>query len=172
MEFKTTYVLKFPCELTWNTMQERLAEVAALNEEIDYMLIKEKHTTVEEIHITSEWKASPALPGFVMDYIKPEYLVWTDSAIWNNKTKICHWKITPHAFPDSMQCSGRTHFESAMGGSGTKITFQGSLHASAGNSSAPLNGIVMKALEVIVSKIIPNNFTKTAKLIGEFLEKQ
>ena len=175
MEFKTLSVIKHPPKLVWDTMQNHFPEIGDLVDEVDSIVL-EKSTKLPsgEIENVNIWKADPQIPEMIAKFVKPEMLTWTDTAVWDEKNMICNWTIDSHYFKEKMDCKGFTKFDSAIGGRGCRLTFQGSIYWEGGIplTLGVMDGMVSKALESILSKMVPNNFRKLTNAVSQFIEKQ
>lgn len=169
MEFKTTAVLKYPQKIVWWAMRDHLPEIAEMQQEIQSVQEQEReHPAPGQTRVVSIWRAAPDLPGFLMQYVKPEMLQWTDTAVWKDELWECHWEISPHYLSEYIDCKGITKFEPAMGGLGTRVTFSGTLGIA---QNKVVTGMLLQGVENIVGKVIPNNFNKMMKTLGEHLAK-
>ena len=175
MEFKTINILKHPPELVWETMRDYFPDIAELVDEVDSITVQSripgKSGVLQVINI---WKADPPLPDVIVKYIKPEMLSWTDTALWDEQTKICNWTIDSHYFKEKMDCKGFTQFESALGGRGCRLTFQGNIYwdGEIPLSLGIMDSMVSKTVESILSKMVPNNFRKITSGVESFIEKR
>lgn len=173
MDFTTVSILKIPIEQVWDAMLNHLPEIAEGVPElksisvIDRIQLPNKYNTV-----ISTWTASPQLPSVVIKFIKPDMLVWTDTAVWNTTDKIINWKIKSHYFDQAMQCEGKTEFISALGGNGCRLTFSGTLHIDATHilpGIGMLDKTISKTIEGVLAQLIPSNFRKLSASIEKFL---
>jgi hypothetical protein len=119
------------------------------------------------------WKARPKLPATVISYISPDMLAWTDYAIWPAKKFQCAWQIEPHFFTEHIHCHGVTRYEPALGGRGTRITFDGNVEITAASLPgvpATLENVVAQGIEAFLSALIPKNFRKVTEAMGKTLD--
>jgi hypothetical protein len=93
-------------------------------------------------------------------------LRWTDTAVWKDDLSECHWEISPHYHAEHITCTGITKFEPAMGGSGTRVTFEGTLDIA---QNKVVTGMLLQGVEIIIGKVIPNNFNKMMNTLGNYL---
>lgn len=175
MNFKTISIIKFPVDTAWNTMMNRLPDIA---QDVDDL---ESITEVERTplpggttRIVNIWKSKPKLPSMVIKYINPDMLAWTDTATWQAHEKIVSWEIRSHHFHEEMYCKGRTVFEPAMGGKGCRLTFSGSLEWKGKVLSVGLgifDSTIARAVEGVLTQMIPSNFRKITEVMSKYLEK-
>lgn len=175
MNFKTISIIKFPVDITWNTMMNHLPDIATDVDDLE-SITEVKRTKQAEgvIKVESVWKAKPNLPAMVMKYIKPDMLEWTDSATWKETEKIIDWEIHSHHYYDELYCKGATAFERAMGGKGCKITFSGELEWKGkvfSMSLGMLDSTLAKVAESVLSQMIPSNLRKITEALGKYIEK-
>lgn len=175
MEFKTVSIVKHPPLTVWETMRDHYPEIADLVDEVDSITVHSRQKTPSgTLEVVNIWKANPQLPPIITDYIKPEMLTWTDTAIWDEQKMTCNWTIDSHYFREKMDCKGFTKFEPAIGGRGCRLTFQGSIYWDGGVpiTFGVMDGMVSKALESIISKLVPNNFQKLTTAVEKYIEMQ
>jgi hypothetical protein len=175
MEFKTLSIIKHPPKLVWDTMRDHFPNIADLVDEVESITVQSREKIPSgKLKIESIWKAAPQLPSIIVNYIKPEMLTWTDIAVWDEQNMICNWTIDSHYFKEKMDCKGYTKFDSAIGGRGCRMTFEGAIFWDGGVPLAlgAMDGMVSKALESIMSKMVPNNFQKLTTAVAAFIEKQ
>jgi hypothetical protein len=101
-------------------------------------------------------------------------LAWTDRAIWSAKAFECTWKIEPHFFADRVKSEGITRYEPAMGGRGTRVTFEGVLELSAANLPgvpAVFESAVLVGVETFLGVLIPKNFRKLIAAAAKVLDR-
>jgi len=102
-------------------------------------------------------------------------LAWTDYAEWQEQSQACHWTIELHAFTDRITCGGNTTFEPAIGGRGTRVTFDGRIEL-APDDMARVTGAIgtigTNAVEAFIQKLLPNNFIKLTKALSSYLDQQ
>ncbi|MBV7335253.1 hypothetical protein KFU94_44840 [Chloroflexi bacterium TSY] len=104
----------------------------------------------------------------------PEMMAWTDRALWRTKNYECQWSIEPKFLPELTTCSGRTIYQPAMGGRGTRITFEGELDLSPrkiSGASAFMGDALLKGVESFATSLIPKNFRKLAEAASQFLDE-
>ena len=174
MEFKTIAVVKFPIEEVWETMRDQLPMLSEFLEDIESITVQDKQEEQKgNLRVINIWQASPKLPSIIADRIKPEMLVWTDTAVWKEKTLTCDWIIDPHYFSGKVACQGNTRFEPAIGGRGTRITFAGDLKIDTSLGVSNMMGdLISKGVETILVKVIPNNFSKLSGAITRYLSEK
>ncbi len=175
MEFKTVSIIKQPPAIVWATMRDQLPEIVELVDEVDSIVVQSRKKTSDgNLEVINIWTARPQLPDMIARFVKPEMLAWSDIATWDEKTMICNWKIDSHYFREKMDCTGSTKFEKAIGGRGCRLTFQGNIYwdGSVPMSFGVMDGMVSKALESVIGKMVPGNFQKMASAIERFIGMQ
>jgi hypothetical protein len=173
MNFKRTSIIKYPIELVWATMRDKMPEVVNLLPEIASVDISAYATTESgDVLVTKVWSAAPKLPDFVAKHIQSDMLSWTEYGEWVADSKVCAWSIESHGLKDAIDCKGETGFEPALGGKGTRITFSGNVEIDAQKLSERLriaNAISTQVLELVAHSVIPHNFGESAKAIEKYL---
>jgi hypothetical protein len=174
MKIKSISVLQFPRDKVWLTIRDRLPDLVHFLDDIEEVTVQSRAErpdgTVELVNI---WQAKPNLPALVSNHLKPEMFAWTDQAEYRAGTYECHWRLEPHFFSKRIQCSGVTRYESALGGRGTRVTFDGNIDLSIqGLPGVPalLEGTVASAVESFLTVLVPKNFRKLTAAVEKFLE--
>ena len=173
MDFKNVQTLKYPAPLVWATMRDHLPHIVSAQDDMDYVQVeKRSNKKPNAVHIISTWKADPPLPGFLKNFIKPDMLVWTDDAVWDNDTTTCTFDITTHYKVEDIDCTGTIQVEAA-GSKSSKITYSGVLTISkTERSSIFLSGFIIRGIESLASTLIAHNFGKVVKALGETIAKK
>ena len=171
MEFHSVQTVKHPLPTVWATMRDQLPEIASQQADIDYVKVEKrskKGTT--SVHVLSTWKSNPPLPSMIKNFIKPEMLIWTDDALWDNASTICQFTITTHYKVEEIACTGSIIFEAA-GSKSTKITYSGAFTITkTKKSSIFMTGLVIKGIETVARTIIENNFNRVVKAMVANIE--
>ena len=174
MNFKTVSIVKFPVDLTWQTMLHHLPDIAKDVDDLESINeIERTSQTADTIKVVSVWCAKPNLPEMVTKYIKPDMLKWDDIALWKEKEKVIDWEIRSHHYSEELQCGGTTAFEPAMGGKGCKLTFSGALEFKGNlfSGMGVLDSPIAKIAETVLGQMIPSNFRKITEALGRYVEK-
>src|ERR1039457_6044608 len=128
MRISSVSVLKHPRESVWVAIRDRLPEVVLLLDDIESVTVESRKELPDgTVDLVNIWKAKPKLPAIVTGYIKTEMLAWTDRAEYRPRSYECVWRMEPHFLAERIRCSGVTRYEPAMGGRGTRVTFEGDL---------------------------------------------
>ena len=174
--FRSVIIVKHPREQVWTTIRDRLPEVVPLLDDIRGVSVQERQEGPGgSVRLVNVWHAQPILPAPLASAIDPDLLAWTDRAEWNAGDYVCHWRIEPHFFPDRTQCAGRTHYETAIGGRGTRITFEGELAVDARalpHVPTALGATVSAGIESFVTTLVPKNFRKLTTALSVFLGQE
>jgi hypothetical protein len=169
--FRSVLVLKRPRHELWTIMRDHLQEFAGNIADIED--IREIERTVDAdgaVRIVNEWYARQQLPGALRAVLRSERLGWIDRNRWDESSGICSWTIEPGEIGEHIACSGETRFADAMGGRGTRISFEGeldikpSLLGSLGPVAPMLSGVV----ESVVTTIVPRNLRAVAEAAAAF----
>jgi hypothetical protein len=176
MNFKTISIIKFPVDTAWHTMMDHLPDIAKDVDDLESITETERKPTAGgDTIIVNVWRSKPKLPAMVVKYINPSMLTWTDTATWNEKEKVISWQIRSHHFHEEMHCGGTTAFETAMGGKGCRLTFSGSLEWKGKVLSVGLgilDSTLARAVEGVLTQMIPSNFRKITEVMSKYLEKK
>jgi hypothetical protein len=175
MDFKTISIIKFPFDVAWNTMRDKLPDIAKDVNDLESITEVERVLSDDgNMKIVNVWKAKPNLPAMVVKYINKDMLTWTDTANWRFKEKKIDWQIRSHHFHEEMHCKGSTAFEAAMGGKGCRLTFSGSLEWKGKVLSLGMgifDTTISKAVEGVLTQMIPSNFRKITEVMSKYIEK-
>ncbi len=173
--FKSVILVKYPQELVWQAIRDRLPEMVPYLD--DVAKITQEHRKEDDdgsLLLINIWKADAKIPKILHSIIDPDSLSWTDRAQWISENNACHWAIEPHFFPDRTKCTGITYYEQAMGGRGTRITFTGELEVNAKNIPglpSMMEAKASKTIESLVTTLIPKNFRKVTGALSSILDK-
>lgn len=169
MDFKTLLIIKHPLEAAWAAMRDHLPEIAALTDDIESVQTRERTELSPGIlQVVSDWKAVPQIPKPITSYTKPEWFSWTDTAVWNDATKICQWTLQPLAFSEQLEIIGSSLMEPALGGQGTRITIQGKLTFQP-SAAGQLGKLASLGIEPILKQVITNSFNRMSKALSDYL---
>jgi hypothetical protein len=174
--FKSMIVVKHPKKVVWETMRDRLTDMVPFLD--DVAAIKEvdrRDPGNGVVRLTNLWKAETKIPAAIRSILHASQVSWLDRAEWFEMRDRCEWQIEPQFFTDHIRCAGITSFEPAIGGRGTRITFEGKLDITLDNiPGVPgfMQGTVMKAIESLVTTLIPKNFQKLTAALSNLLEQQ
>jgi hypothetical protein len=175
MDFKTINIIKFPVDVAWNTMRDKLPDIAKDVNDLESITEVERVISNDgNMKIVNVWKAKPNLPAMVIKYINKDMLTWTDTANWIFQEKKIDWQIHSHHFHEEMHCKGSTAFETAMGGKGCRLTFTGSLEWKGKVLSLGLgifDNTIAKAVEGVLTQMIPSNFRKITEVMSKYIER-
>ena len=168
MDFHCTETLKYPLPLVWETLRDHLPDVAAAQDDIEYVKVEKRSVKKpNSAHVISTWKSDPPLPSFIKGFIKPDMLIWTDDAVWDNDGHICNFNIITHYKVEDITCVGSIKLEAA-GAKSTRIIYSGVFTIrKTSKSSVFMTGFIIKGIENIASTLIGNNFSKVVKALGE-----
>ena len=124
--FRSLVVLKRPRQALWIAMRDHLVDFAGQIADIEEIRQLERSTAeAGTVHIVNEWRVRQQMPAVVRSILKTGELSWLDRNTWDAGTFTCSWAIEPRFLTEYIACSGRTMFAEAMGGQGTRVTFEG-----------------------------------------------
>ena len=175
MKVKSINVLEHQREKVWAAVRDKLPEIVPLIDDIESVRIQSRQQRPGGVvYLVNVWKARPPkLPTVAAKYLKADMLAWTDRAEYRLRSYECFWCIEPHFLADRIKCSGVTRYEQAMGGRGTRVTFEGTLELSLHNLPgvpSMMESALASGIEAFVSTLVPKNFRKLTDAIGQFLE--
>lgn len=163
-QFQALAVVKQPVDVMWVTVRDRMPELGAMVEDVESITLVERTDVGEgRVRLVNEWQAAQRIPELLAKPLNVSTVGWVDTAEWDTATMVCTWSIQPFVFPDHIDCRGTTTYEAAMGGRGTRVTFQGSFDlapGALGGLAKPLERPVGAFVESIISTMIPKNTRK------------
>jgi hypothetical protein len=174
--FKSVIMVKYPQRLVWEAIRDRLPEmVPYLDDVASITQESRKELGNGLLLLINVWKADIHIPSALQSVIDPASLGWTDRAEWIEQNNKCHWTIEPHFLPGLAKCSGTTHYVPAIGGRGTRITFEGELEVNTKNiPGLPtfMEPTASKTMESLITSLIPKNFRKVTDALSELLKQK
>jgi hypothetical protein len=172
MQFRTLDLVKHEMEKVWASMRDDLPKLADMMEDVESITEEERFESPPVVHVVNIWKCAMSLPNSLRMFVDSGVFIWTDRGEWNNETHVCKWTIEVHNFRDSVECHGKTVFEPAMGGNGTKITFSGDLELNSqklAGITGFLGATVLLMAEDIIHHAIQKNFRNITKTIAKYM---
>lgn len=175
-KFKSVTIVKQPKALVWKAMRDRLPETVPFLDNVAAITqVRREELADGSVQLINLWKADVKIPGAIQSIIDPSNLSWLDRAEWFEASNRCQWRIEPQFFTDHIRCAGNTHFEPALGGRGTRITFEGELEITVSNiAGLPtfMQVAVSNAMESLVTSLVPKNFRKITDALSLLLEQK
>ncbi len=168
--FKDLVVVKRPREEIWQIMRDRLPELAGQLDDIDRIELVEREAERERKHrLTNRWVSRQSIPTVLASQLGGTEISWLDENEWDDERYVCDWSITPSILTDAIRCRGSSCYEKAMGGRGTRVTFEGEFELLSGSESMPriLEGPLNGFVESIVTTLIPKNLRKVLDAAAE-----
>lgn len=171
--FQCLVGLRQPLDRVAPAIRDRLPEIAPALEDVETIrTVASVARSDGGLALVNEWRVNPKLPAALNGYITPDMLGWLDHADWSADLTHCRWRIEPYFMAEAIRCSGETRFEPAMGGRGTRATFEGTLDIDpAALSRVPQawRRPASSAVELLIGTLIPKNFRKTADAVAGLL---
>jgi hypothetical protein len=174
-EFRSFTMVRQPIDAVWATMRDRLGDVAAGMEDLQGINCIERDSDDGELRLLNRWTARQTVPALLRGYLGGETIAWLDRACWRSAEKICEWSIEPLLLNGHIECGGTTRYEIAMGGRGTRVSFEGYFNLKPGFASAlpaTLELAIGSFVESIVSTVIPRNLSRAVVVAGELIEAE
>jgi hypothetical protein len=157
--FRSLVVLKRPQQELWLAMRDHLVDFAGNIADIKEVRQIERSESESAVSIINEWRVRHQVPPVVRSILKTSELGWIDRNNWDASSYVCTWAIEPEFLTEHIACSGTTSFAAAMGGHGTRVTFEGEFDLKPGilSSLGSVESLLSSFLESIVTTIIPRN---------------
>jgi hypothetical protein len=169
--FRSLVVLKRPQQELWLAMRDHMEDFAGNIADIESIRQIERTTDANNIvHIVNEWRVRQQVPAMLRSILKASELSWIDRNIWDATSHACAWAIEPNFLTDHIACAGTTSFSPAMGGQGTRVTFEGEFDLKPGalGKLSSLESVLSGFLESIVTTIIPRNLRAVVEAAAAF----
>ena len=174
--FKSIVLSKHPVEPLWLMVRDQMPVLASSLDDIERVTVVERRpNTRGRVRLVNEWSAKPQLPIPLKPLIGSDSFIWLDHAEWIEAEKRCSWRIEPRFLPGRIQCHGNTQYAPAMGGRGTRITFEGELDVTPGPKAGTvrlLEQSIMPIVESVVTVMIPRNFRRIVEAADRRLETE
>jgi hypothetical protein len=169
--FRSLVVLKRPQPELWLAMRDYMVDFAGDIGDIESIRELERTTDANNVvHIVNRWRVRQQIPTMLRSVLKASELSWIDRNTWDATSDVCTWAIEPNFLTEYIACSGTTAFASAMGGQGTRVTFEGEFDLKPGvlGKLSSLESLLSGFLETIVTTIIPRNLRAVAEAAAAF----
>ena len=175
-EFRCLVGVRHPPRPLAAAVRDRICRIAPSLENV------EKIETLSRVErpeggsaLVNEWRVNPDLPPGLDGFITPDMLGWLDHAEWSADLTRCEWRIEPFFMAEAIHCKGSTRFEEAMGGRGSRATFEGQLDiapAALASLQPAWRAPASLAVEFVIGTLIPRNFRKTVEAVADLLETE
>ena len=169
--FRSLVVLKRPRQELWLAMRDHMVDFAGDVADIESVRQIERTTDANDIvHVVNEWQVRQQVPAMLRSILKVSELSWIDRNTWDATTHTCTWAIEPNFLTEHIACSGITSFAPAMGGQGTRVTFEGEFNLKPGALGAlrSMESLLSGFVESIVTTIIPRNLRAVVEAAAAF----
>lgn len=172
--FRGMAMARQPVERVFATARDALPEVAKYLDDVERIVVVERAELPDgSVRLVNRWTARARIPAALSAVVRPEMLTWIDRATWDPHDHVCRFGIEMGFFPDRVRCTGASRYEPAMGGRGTRVSFEGELVVMAtGLPGVPafLEAAVSKGIEAFVSALIPGNLRKVVDGVVRYLD--
>ena len=173
-EFRCLFGLRHPPARVAIGVRDWMGEVGPTLENVEQV------STVARVErpgggaaLVNEWRVNPELPAALNGLVTRDMMGWLDHSEWASDLSCCEWRIEPFFMSEAIDCRGATRFEAAMGGRGSRVTFEGRLDidpAALATLPAMWRGAASVAVEMLIGTLIPRNFRKAVEAVGTRLE--
>ena len=162
--FKSLVVVKQPVDLMWATVRDRLTELVPLIADVAAIDVLEREDVGPDlVRLANRWTAVQRIPELMARSLPSSEITWVDRNEWDRGSLVCRWSVEPSILREHIECRGTTTYQAAMGGSGTRVTFEGNFdlaRGALGGMSDVLERPVSAFVESIVTTIVPKNSRK------------
>lgn len=174
--FRSLVVVKQPVDVLWATVRDRLPElVPRLDDVAAVTVIERTEVGPDQVRLVNEWRAEQRIPDAVARVVQSNDIGWIDHNEWDGTTHVCRWSIEPNVFPEHITCSGATSYTEAMGGRGSRVTFEGTFELAPGALSgfaSALERPISAFVETMVTTLIPKNARNVIEAAASLLDAE
>ena len=167
--FSSPVVLARPLDETWTTLRDGLPALAPrLPGVISIKEIGREDPGGGKLRVVNEWHVNYAMPAAIRSMIGLADIGWIDRSTWDIGSHVCAWKIQP-LLSKHVACEGRTSFEPAADGKGTRVVLDGTLEIKPevfGRGTSMAQKIAAKVLEGVVAGMIRKNLRAVLEAAG------
>lgn len=170
--FSSFTMLRQPVDIVWSTMRDHLGEAASAIEDLQGIELIERSVDNGGLRMLHRWTTKQKVPTMLGQGLGGESIAWLDRSFWRDAEKICEWSIEPVLLNDHVECRGRTYYERAMAGRGTRVRFEGYFDLKPGFTSALPIGLepaLAGFIESFVSTVIPRNLARAVVATGDLI---
>jgi hypothetical protein len=171
-EFSSFTMIRQPVNRMWNTMRDRLPEIGLSLEDLKGIETLERHADDGTVRLLNRWSAKQEVPSMLRSALGTSSIEWLDHAVWRESEKECVWSIEPSVLKGHIECGGKTRYELAMAGRGTRVTFEGSFNLTpgfAGKLSGGLEPVIARFVESIVVTVIPRSLSRAVHAAADLI---
>lgn len=173
MEFVVEEKVKFPRDLVYKTLRDKLKELVPYIPNVKKIEVLKKQKKKKGVYYENKWYGDYKIPKIVQKIVKVEELTWMDYAQWIDDEYACEWKLEPVFFKEYVDAYGRNEYVEKGGETIVRLT--GVLDVDA--SSHPLvprlfARRVNKEVERMAMYAIKPNLKKLLRGLREFLGTQ
>lgn len=171
--FRAISIVKHPPHVVARVVRDRLPELASFLEDVDEVEVVEREALADgSVRQVNTWRASTKLAPAVLATLGGP-VEWLDEALWRADASVCAFKIEPLFLQGAIQCEGTATYQPAMGGKGTRATFEGAFgfQAAGGASVAGLDRLIASTVEFAAISLIPKNLRRTLEAAAALLDR-
>ena len=167
--FRSTAIVRHPPRAVAAVVRDRLGELATFLDDIEAVEAVERTPLPNGgLRLVNNWAAAPRISAAIAERLGP--LSWVDDAEWAADGLTCGFTIHTPLAP-GLACAGRVTYEPAMGGRGTRASFEGEFDLPPGGDST-LDKLVAGAVEMAATTLIPKNLKRTLEAASQLLEAE
>jgi len=169
--FRSIVVLRRPIDEMWSIMRDYMGSLIDRLPDIERILELERVSESDgQTRLVNAWYIRQQIPPMLLDLLGTAELGWIDRSVWEPRNRTCAWTVEPFVLQESVSCRGATRFEQAIGGRGTRVTFEGVIELELGalNLSRILEGPVTRFLESILTTVVPRNLRSILEAAAAF----
>jgi uncharacterized protein YndB with AHSA1/START domain len=126
-------MLRVPPDQVWCALRDELPSIAKWMKGIRSITRLEHAADLSgNVSTVHEWCAAASLPAAFGRMADGDALSWVERASWHEDSRVSRWTVESRMLAGSLTGSGSTRLEAAMGGRGSRLSFEISATLGAG----------------------------------------
>ena len=170
--FKSIVMTRKPRAIIYGCMKDHLSEFAHKLADIESVVERGRHLEDDgSAVVLNEWRLRYQVPDPIRAVLGGGELGWMDHGRWQDFA--CNWSIEPLFLKGQINCRGRTAFEPAMGGQGSRITLEGEFEIKQGallGAGSMIEKPILNFVESVVTSVLPKNLRSVVEAASSFAD--
>jgi len=170
--FKSIVMTRKPHAVIYRCMRDHLPEFAHKLADIESVVERGRSLEADgRCVILNEWRLRYQVPDAIRTVLGGGELGWMDRGQWQDFA--CNWSIEPFFLKGQIHCKGRTAFEPAMGGQGSRVTLEGEFEIRQGallGAGSVMEKPILSFVESIVTSVLPKNLRSVVEAASSFAD--
>lgn len=172
VSLRRTVMLRVPPARVWSALRDDLPAVASWMKGIASVTrIERDDSAAGVVNTVHEWRASTSLPAGMGRYIDGDALTWVERASWHEGLLESQWTVESRMLAGSLTGSGCTRLESAMGGRGSRLSFEVAASLGAGALGPLGQGRLKDGFEDAAATLLAKTLQELGAAVEVFVMK-